>query len=608
VVYLIWDNTGTAAVSDSLGNTYTAAVGSTLWNNSQYRVQTFYTINSKGGADTVTATFATALSSFGIVYADEYSGVAQTAPIDVTVAAAGASGSLNSGTVTTANATDLLFAGGASANMVTGAGSGYTARSTFEGNITEDQVVTAKGSWSATAGNGSVAWAIQMVAFKAATSGTGGAQLVSALPRSGSPVATGGSASQASSDAASSLRCSPRVITAGGATTCELLVTATSQSVQIPLNSNSEQLLVPAVVATRPNQSSLTFQAETSEVSKQQKVTIAATFAAGAVQDTILVMPASGPVLRAPRRQIAKAGVPMSFAVGAIDPSELPTRMEANSIPAGASFNSSTGVFAWAPQASQVGKYAITFTATNSARQSSRAQVDLQVDAGTPTLDVPESSCSPGAIGTLRGKWLAAADSRISDASGASFDLAGTSVIVNGQAVPVLYSSSDQVDFLCPALGTGTQLSVAVSSRFGASQATAMGMVEATPTILSIGDSNGNQGLISFHGSNDLVMERNYRVPAHPAQPGDQIVILATGLGSAAEALSRTMLVKLGDVSVGVESVEAVPGHAGIYGIEMRVPAAMSFGAVPVQLQLMMPGADSLRSNSVTAVFEAVRQ
>ena len=102
-------------------------------------------------------------------------------------------------------------------------------------------------------------------------------------------------------------------------------------------------------------------------------------------------------------------------------------------------------------------------------------------------------------------------------------------------------------------------------------------------------------------------MERNYRVPAHPAQPGDQIVIRATGLGTAAEALSGTMLVKLSDVYVGVESVQAVSGYAGVYAVRVRVPAAMTFGAVPVQLQSMTPDGHPRNSNSVTAVFEAVR-
>jgi chitodextrinase len=169
VVFLIWDNTGTASVSDSLGNTYLSAHTPTRWSNNSYSVQTFYAISAKSGADTVTATFATAIRSFGIVYAHEYSGVLTTAPIDVTAAASGTSGSLNSGSAATTNAVDLLFGGGVSATIVTSPGSGYAARSIAEGNITEDRTVAVAGSYSATASNQKGAWAIQMIAFKGAS-------------------------------------------------------------------------------------------------------------------------------------------------------------------------------------------------------------------------------------------------------------------------------------------------------------------------------------------------------------------------------------------------------------------------------------------------------
>src|SRR5258708_34323047 len=96
-------------------------------------------------------------------------------------------------------------------------------------------------------------------------------------------------------------------------------------------------------------------------------------------------------------------------------------------------------------------------------------------------------------------------------------------------------------------------------------------------------------------------MDRNCRFAAHPGQPGDQISILATGLGT----LPGTMLVKISDVQAAVESVQAVPGHAGVYAVQVQVPAAMTFGRVPVQLQMMTP-TGQLASNSVTAVFEAV--
>ncbi|HEX4273880.1 MAG TPA: fibronectin type III domain-containing protein, partial [Bryobacteraceae bacterium] len=166
-VFVIWDNTSNASISDTLGNTYTAAVAPTRWNSTR-SIQTFYAINRAGGSDTVTATFGSAISSFGIIYAHEYSGVRTTSPIDVTAAAAGLSRSLDSGSALTTNNTDLLFAGGVSANVVTAAGSGYTARSTFQGNITEDQIVLTTGSYNATATQSTGAWATQMVAFKGA--------------------------------------------------------------------------------------------------------------------------------------------------------------------------------------------------------------------------------------------------------------------------------------------------------------------------------------------------------------------------------------------------------------------------------------------------------
>jgi hypothetical protein len=226
--------------------------------------------------------------------------------------------------------------------------------------------------------------------------------------------------------------------------------------------------------------------------------------------------------LLVPNKQVAKAGVPISFVVRAVDPSDLPLRVEGTRIPPGASFNPLTGVFEWSPEVSQAGRHRITFTATNSARQSATSQVEIEVDSGTPALNQPTSPCSPAAVVTLTGKWLGVPGSQFSDPTGASLNLGGTTVVVNGQAVPVLYSSADRVDFLCPALevAAGTQLTVVTIS-----------MVEATPRILSPRDSNQDQGLISFETMNDLVIGRNFRVPAHPAQPGDEIVIFATGLG-----------------------------------------------------------------------------
>src|ERR1700722_18501060 len=80
-VYVVWDNTGSVSVSDSLGNSYKSATSPVRWSNN-YNAQIFYAIGVRGGRDTVTATFATGVRSFGAVYAHEYSGINNSAPVD----------------------------------------------------------------------------------------------------------------------------------------------------------------------------------------------------------------------------------------------------------------------------------------------------------------------------------------------------------------------------------------------------------------------------------------------------------------------------------------------------------------------------------------------
>jgi len=128
VAYLIWDNTSAATVSDSAGNIYVSAVGPSRWSSNKYSAQIFYAKITSSGADTVTATLGTGVQNWGIIYAHEYSGIDLTTPIDVTAAAVGNSGNMNSGSVTTTNATDLLFGAGVTATVVTAPGAGYVAR------------------------------------------------------------------------------------------------------------------------------------------------------------------------------------------------------------------------------------------------------------------------------------------------------------------------------------------------------------------------------------------------------------------------------------------------------------------------------------------------
>jgi outer membrane protein assembly factor BamB len=171
VVYVVWDNADTVKVSDTTGNTYTAATVRQTFGG-HWSAQVFYASNILGGPDKVTAAFSTSITTFGIVYLHEYSGLATVSPVDVSASATGTSASMSSGAVTTTQADDLLFAAGASDVSVTH-GAGFTARLKGFGNVTEDRAVTTVGSYAGTAKQNGTTWAMQLVAFRVASGAPG---------------------------------------------------------------------------------------------------------------------------------------------------------------------------------------------------------------------------------------------------------------------------------------------------------------------------------------------------------------------------------------------------------------------------------------------------
>src|SRR5205823_2764699 len=137
-------NAAAVTLSDSRGNAYTNATARRSW-GSNWSAQVFYAKNIAAGSNTVTATFASAVSAFGTIYLHEYSGMDKVNPVDVTASAIGTSAAMSSGNAATTNANDLLFVAGASNSNVNQGGSGFTTRSTAFGNRTQDRVVTAVG-------------------------------------------------------------------------------------------------------------------------------------------------------------------------------------------------------------------------------------------------------------------------------------------------------------------------------------------------------------------------------------------------------------------------------------------------------------------------------
>jgi fibronectin type 3 domain-containing protein len=176
VVVVGW-NDSTAQVQsvvDSKGNAYTRAVGPTV--QAGTATQSIYyasgIVAAAANGNAVTVTFAPAA-----VYPDiriaEYKGLDAVNPVDIVAAATGSGTSSNSGAKTTTATNALLVGASLVQTHNTAAGSGFTKRmiTNPDGDILEDRIVTAVGSYSAAAPMTSGAWIMQMVAFRAASTG-----------------------------------------------------------------------------------------------------------------------------------------------------------------------------------------------------------------------------------------------------------------------------------------------------------------------------------------------------------------------------------------------------------------------------------------------------
>jgi hypothetical protein len=150
------------SVVDSQGNVFTA-IGNQLTTPGGARSRVYYAANIKGGADTVTITLS-ANSGWIELYLSEYTGVSSTSPIDAQAGATGIAGPVTSGNATTSLAGDVIY-GYCVGDWACTVGTGDVARSTFDGNLIEDQTVGNAGSYAAAATANS-GWSMQMVALK----------------------------------------------------------------------------------------------------------------------------------------------------------------------------------------------------------------------------------------------------------------------------------------------------------------------------------------------------------------------------------------------------------------------------------------------------------
>ena len=170
LVWIFWRSVGAqtlTGVTDTIGNTYQRAVGSTSGTGTLagFRQEIWYAQNIKAGAAVkVTAAFSGAFNDEKNIAALEYANASKTAPIDKTSAGSGNGVNASIGPVTT-TAPGLIFAAGVFQNNAT-SGAGFIQRSSLKNNAAGDKVTAAPGAVIATFTNTPQDWIAQMVTLK----------------------------------------------------------------------------------------------------------------------------------------------------------------------------------------------------------------------------------------------------------------------------------------------------------------------------------------------------------------------------------------------------------------------------------------------------------
>jgi uncharacterized protein (TIGR03437 family) len=247
----------------------------------------------------------------------------------------------------------------------------------------------------------------------------------------------------------------------------------------------------------------------------------------------------------------------------------------------------------------------VAFT-SNAANGTVTVPVDLQIVAqGAPQIYyqgvqnnatfLPGDTVAPGDILVVKGEQLTFSAPALNLPIPLPTDAGATSVLVNGSAVPLYYTSYGQIAFQLPYnIPVGTALIQVKRDDGQISNTGSVTVAAAAPRLLVV--VNNDDGSINS--------------AAHPAHAGEAIVIYAIGLGATSPAVVEgaaapsAPLAQVAGVTVGfgsgpIGSIQVpadifaglTPTLAGLYQVDVHIPSGLGSGTV--NLTVYLPGAES---------------
>jgi uncharacterized protein (TIGR03437 family) len=231
--------------------------------------------------------------------------------------------------------------------------------------------------------------------------------------------------------------------------------------------------------------------------------------------------------------------------------------------------------FNWTPGAGASNRLRLSVEALPSVALTVEAGSTVPVAAAAVNAASFENGLAAGAIETIWGANLAGGQT--ASASGVwPTSLAGVRVLVNGSAVPLLYVSDRQINFYLPVETPPGAATLTVVTPSGTNASASTTVAATQPGIFP--------GAIVHAGTAVSAI-------AAPVHGGDYIEIYCTGLGSThlAGGLQNTVAtptVFFGGIPVQPDYSGLAPGYVGLYQVNVKVPAGLSPGMVPLILSI----------------------
>jgi uncharacterized protein (TIGR03437 family) len=217
-----------------------------------------------------------------------------------------------------------------------------------------------------------------------------------------------------------------------------------------------------------------------------------------------------------------------------------------------------------------------------------------------------------GSIAALFGTQLSSNGPATASGFPLQTSLGGVQVLINGNAVPLVYADANQIDFQVPFFFSSGQVSVQVMRNGQPGNRVSATIDSIAPRLFALKQlpaaPDGSPYGMVVNSDGTLALPSNPFLASHPAHRGDIVTIYALGLGPvspsvnsgdaapSSEPLARTtssVQVVYGSGAAG--SVTATPSYAGLaptyaglYQINVLVPPTAPAGNVPVTL--VLPG------------------